>query len=152
MWSLEAMGCSTSCSPFFLPKSGEGYPLEGGFLTSSFYLRTVVGFLGYNHDRQLALQALAVSAARSDVHAVFAGCVFSVLILLWWGTFLEFKSDTFLSVVDSRLVLMTYYGVILLMTGYQADEEHIVRQYKGIVNKCVISLVIIYVIILFNAF
>ncbi|KAN0076757.1 Outer membrane protein Iml2/Tetratricopeptide repeat protein 39 [Tylopilus felleus] len=69
-------------------------------------VRAVVGFLGYNHDRQLALQALAVSAARSDVHSVFAG-----------------------------LVLMTYYGVILLMTGYQADEAHIVRQYKGIVNK-----------------
>ncbi|KAF8548584.1 hypothetical protein OG21DRAFT_1516159 [Imleria badia] len=69
-------------------------------------VRTVVGFLGYNHDRQLALQALAVSAARSDVHSVFAG-----------------------------LVLMTYYGVILLMTGYQADEAHIVRQYKGIVNR-----------------
>ncbi|KAI9567191.1 outer membrane protein Iml2/Tetratricopeptide repeat protein 39 [Boletus coccyginus] len=69
-------------------------------------VRTLVGILGYNHDRQLALQALAVSAARSDVHSVFAG-----------------------------LTLMTYYGVILLMTGYQADEEHIVRQYKGIVNK-----------------
>lgn len=37
---------------------------------------------------------------------------------------------------------MTYYGIILLMTGYQADEEHIVRQYKGIVNKYVISLVL----------
>ncbi|KAG9313319.1 hypothetical protein JVU11DRAFT_5623 [Chiua virens] len=68
--------------------------------------RVVVGFLGYQHDRQLALRALAVSAARSDVHAAFSG-----------------------------LVLMTYYGVILLMAGYQADEEHIVRQYKGIVNK-----------------
>lgn len=73
---IEAMGCSTSCFPFFLPKSGKGYPLESGFLTSSIYLRTVVGLLGYNHDRQLALRALAVSAARSDVHSVFAGCVF----------------------------------------------------------------------------
>lgn len=45
---------------------------------------------------------------------------------------------------------MTYYGVILLMTGYQADEEHIVRQYKGIVNKCVISLVI--KLFVFNVF
>lgn len=45
--------------------------------------------------------------------------------------------DAFISVLNSRLVLMTYYGVILLMTGYQADEEHIVRQYKGIVNKYV---------------
>ncbi|KAF9220192.1 hypothetical protein BS17DRAFT_788069 [Gyrodon lividus] len=69
-------------------------------------VRSVAGFLGYNHDRQLALQALAVSAARSDIHAVFSG-----------------------------LVLMTYYGVILLVSGYQADEEHIVKQYKGIVEK-----------------
>lgn len=37
---------------------------------------------------------------------------------------------------------MTYYGVILLMTGYQADEAHIVRQYKGIVNKYVTFLLI----------
>ncbi|KIJ59698.1 hypothetical protein HYDPIDRAFT_140301 [Hydnomerulius pinastri MD-312] len=69
-------------------------------------IRSVVGFLGFNHDRQLALQALAVSAARTDVHAVFSG-----------------------------LVLMTYYGVILLVSGYQADEAHIVKQYKGIVNR-----------------
>ncbi|KAL4064823.1 hypothetical protein V8B97DRAFT_1986391 [Scleroderma yunnanense] len=69
-------------------------------------IRHLVGFLGYNHDRQLALRALAVSAARSDVHAIFSG-----------------------------LVLMTYYGVVLLMSGYQADEEHIVRQYKGIVQR-----------------
>lgn len=98
----------------------------------------MVGFLGYNHDRQFALQALAVSAARSDVHAVFAGYV-----LLCVQSLLEFY-------VDSRLVLMTYYGVVLLMTGYQADEEHIVRQYKGIVNKCVISLVV--TLFFFNIF
>jgi hypothetical protein len=40
-------------------------------------IRNVVGFLGYNHDRQLALKALAVSAERSDMHAVFSGCVHS---------------------------------------------------------------------------
>lgn len=50
---------------------------------------------------------------------------------------MEFILDTFTSGAGSRLVLMTYYGVILLMTGYQADEKHIVRQYKGIVNKYV---------------
>jgi len=32
-----------------------------------------VGFFGYDYDRKLALQALAVSAAKSDVHSVFAG-------------------------------------------------------------------------------
>ncbi|KAH7889192.1 outer membrane protein Iml2/Tetratricopeptide repeat protein 39 [Phlebopus sp. FC_14] len=69
-------------------------------------VKSVVGFLGFSHDRQLALQALAVSAARTDVHSVFSG-----------------------------LVLMTYYGVILLVTGYQADQAHIVKQYKGIVNR-----------------
>ncbi len=33
------------------------------------------------------------------------------------------------------LVLMTYYGVVLLMSGYQADEAHIVKQYRAIVDK-----------------
>ncbi|KAH7923486.1 hypothetical protein BV22DRAFT_1196685 [Leucogyrophana mollusca] len=69
-------------------------------------VRGVVGFFGFTHDRKLALQALAVSAARSDVHSVFAG-----------------------------LVLMTYHGVVLLLSGYQADEEHIIKQYKAIVEK-----------------
>ena len=35
--------------------------------------RGVVGFLGFKHDRKLALRALAVSANQTDVHAVFAG-------------------------------------------------------------------------------
>ena len=37
------------------------------------YSRAVVGFFGFQHDRKVALQALAVSAARGDVHAIFAG-------------------------------------------------------------------------------
>ncbi|RPD66519.1 hypothetical protein L226DRAFT_557573 [Lentinus tigrinus ALCF2SS1-7] len=69
-------------------------------------IRGVVGFLGFQHDRKLALRALAVSAAKTDVHAVFAG-----------------------------LSLMTYHGVVLLLAGYQADEEHILRQYRAIVDK-----------------
>ncbi|EKM55265.1 uncharacterized protein PHACADRAFT_208778 [Phanerochaete carnosa HHB-10118-sp] len=68
-------------------------------------IRGVVGFLGFKHDRKLALRALAVSANQTDVHAVFAG-----------------------------LVLMTYYGVVLLFTGYQADEQHILRQYGAMVD------------------
>ncbi|KLO11975.1 hypothetical protein SCHPADRAFT_876147 [Schizopora paradoxa] len=69
-------------------------------------VKTVVGFLGFQHDRKVALQALAVSAARSDVHAVFSG-----------------------------LALMTYHGVILNFSGFQADEAHIVKQYQAIVEK-----------------
>jgi hypothetical protein len=70
--------------------------------------RSVVGFFGFNHDRKLALRALAVSASGNDVHSVFAG-----------------------------LTLMTYYGVVLLMSGYQADEKYILEQYRSIVDKCV---------------
>lgn len=69
-------------------------------------IRNVVGFFGFNYDRMLALQALAVSAARNDIHSVFAG-----------------------------LVLMTYHGVVLLLSGYQADEAHIIKQYKAIVSR-----------------
>ncbi|KAI6101303.1 outer membrane protein Iml2/Tetratricopeptide repeat protein 39 [Pisolithus sp. B1] len=67
-------------------------------------IRKVVGFLGYNHDRQSALKALEVSAARTGVHAVTAG-----------------------------MVLTAYYGVLLLTSGYQADRKHIIDQYRGIV-------------------
>ncbi|KNZ76231.1 Mitochondrial outer membrane protein IML2 [Termitomyces sp. J132] len=34
-----------------------------------------------------------------------------------------------------QLVLMTYYGVVLLLSGYQADEAHIIKQYKAIVTS-----------------
>lgn len=67
-----------------------------------------MGFFGFNHDRKLALRALAVSANGTDVHSVFAG-----------------------------LTLMTYYGIVLLMSGYQADEKYILKQYRAIVGKCV---------------
>jgi hypothetical protein len=30
---------------------------------------------------------------------------------------------------------MTYHGVVLLLSGYQADEEHILEQYRVIVDK-----------------
>ncbi|KAK7693929.1 hypothetical protein QCA50_003503 [Cerrena zonata] len=69
-------------------------------------IRGVVGFLGFKHDRKLALRALAVSAAQNDVHSVFAG-----------------------------LTLMTYHGVVLLLSGYQADEQHILKQYRAVVDK-----------------
>ena len=34
-----------------------------------------------------------------------------------------------------RLTLMSYYGMILQLVGYQADEMHILKQYKAIVEK-----------------
>jgi len=30
---------------------------------------------------------------------------------------------------------MSYYGVVLLLAGYQADETHILKQYRAIVDK-----------------
>lgn len=44
--------------------------------------RGVVGFFGFHHDRKLALQALAVSAAKQDVHSVFAGSVQRLQLML----------------------------------------------------------------------
>ncbi|TFK18910.1 hypothetical protein FA15DRAFT_627434 [Coprinopsis marcescibilis] len=69
-------------------------------------IQSLVGFLGFQHDRQLALKALKVAEARPDVHGVFAG-----------------------------LVLMTYHGLVLLLSGYQADEARVVELYKGIVER-----------------
>ncbi|KAF9481931.1 hypothetical protein BDN70DRAFT_875724 [Pholiota conissans] len=66
----------------------------------------LVGFLGFKHDRKLALQALLLAATKSDVHGVFAG-----------------------------LVLMTYHGVVLLLSGYQANEEKILAEYQIIVDQ-----------------
>ena len=49
-------------------------------------VKGVVGFFGFHHDRKLALRALAVSAAKKDVHSVFAGyassCTTSVQLSL----------------------------------------------------------------------
>jgi hypothetical protein len=68
----------------------------------------LVGFLGFHHDRPLALRALSLSAAnasKGDVHGVFSG-----------------------------LVLMTYYGVVLLLSGWQHDEEGIAKVYEGVID------------------
>jgi hypothetical protein len=49
-----------------------------------------------------------LSAKKHDVHGVFAG-----------------------------LVLMTYRGAVLLFSGYQADEEKLLKEYREIVDRCV---------------
>ncbi|KAH7342051.1 outer membrane protein Iml2/Tetratricopeptide repeat protein 39 [Rhizoctonia solani] len=79
-------------------------------------VKKVVGFLGYQSDRRLGLEALHVAAGvENDVHSSFAAINIS------------FSAYFFPSAI---LVLMTYNGVILLLTGWQADEERIVRQYR----------------------
>ncbi|PPQ82140.1 hypothetical protein CVT25_015147 [Psilocybe cyanescens] len=69
-------------------------------------IQGLVGFLGFKHDRKLALQALSLAASKHDVHGVFAG-----------------------------LVLMTYHGAVLLFSGYQANENKILAEYKDIVDR-----------------
>ncbi|PPR07452.1 hypothetical protein CVT26_013483 [Gymnopilus dilepis] len=66
----------------------------------------LVGFLGFKHDRKLALAALSLASTKNDVHGVFAG-----------------------------LVLMTYYGVVLLLSGYQANEQNILVEYRAIIER-----------------
>lgn len=34
---------------------------------------------------------------------------------------------------------MTYYGVVLLLSGYQADEAHIIKQYLAIVDRFAVA-------------
>ncbi|KAG7095511.1 hypothetical protein E1B28_006250 [Marasmius oreades] len=120
---LTSSGSSTPTTPIFpegtpLPPDGPiedlivcGTAFGYGLFNLVFSLlpkkiQSLVGFLGFKHDRNLALQALAVSAAKKDVHSVFAG-----------------------------LVLMTYRGIVLLLSGYQADETYILRQYTAIVDS-----------------
>ncbi|KAF8688969.1 hypothetical protein RHS03_09376, partial [Rhizoctonia solani] len=80
-------------------------------------VKKVVGFLGYQSDRRLGLEALHVAAGvENDVHSAFAAINISF-------------SAHFLPYLGS-LVLMTYNGVVLLLAGWQADEERIVRQYR----------------------
>ncbi|KAF6748312.1 hypothetical protein DFP72DRAFT_1174376 [Ephemerocybe angulata] len=65
----------------------------------------LVGMFGFQHDRALALRALALSATKKDVHGVFAG-----------------------------LVLVTYYGDVLLCSGWQADEAYMIDVNRRIVD------------------
>ncbi len=81
----------------------------------------MVGFFGFKHDRALALRALAVSAAKSDV-------VSDLLRLYAHLTRTQHS-------VFAGLVLMTYYGVVLLLSGWQCDEAHIVRQYRCVTSS-----------------
>ena len=39
--------------------------------------------------------------------------------------------------VFAALVLMTYWGAILLLGGWCADEANIVREYAALVERCV---------------
>jgi len=71
--------------------------------------RGVVGFFGFEHDRKLALKVLAYSAKKNDIHGIFSG-----------------------------LVLMTYHGAVLLLSGYQADEKNILEEYRSIVDRFVV--------------
>jgi hypothetical protein len=45
--------------------------------------------------------------------------------------------------LNYRLVLMTYHGVVLLLSGYQADEAHMIKQYKAIVSRQVIFFILV---------
>lgn len=111
--------------------------------------RSVVGFFGFNHDRKLALRCLSVSAAKKDVTAVFSGCVLPSVIPpppdicsitrfpLRRPRYL--RADYIYDLDGNRLTLMSYYGVVLLMSGYQANEKWIMEQYEIIVDKCVFA-------------
>ncbi|KAF8329754.1 outer membrane protein Iml2/Tetratricopeptide repeat protein 39 [Cantharellus anzutake] len=75
-------------------------------------IRNVVGVFGFTSDRKLGLRALTVATRGDDTHSQFA------------AVRLEFK-----------ITLMTYYGSVLLLSGYQADEQQIMSQYDALLKK-----------------
>ena len=87
----------------------------------------MVGFFGFKHDRKLALKALSLAASKEDVHGVFAGSVNAFGCRVWSEFLMQFAL--------SRLVLMTYHGVVLLLSGYQANEDKLLAEYRAIVDK-----------------
>ena len=68
---------------------------------------------------------MSAAFGPGDIHAVFAGCVLSLFFFP-----LELTRR-----VTFRLVLMTYHGTVLLLSGWQADENHILRQYRAILDR-----------------
>ncbi|TFK31697.1 hypothetical protein BDQ12DRAFT_729328 [Crucibulum laeve] len=46
-------------------------------------VQSLVGFLVFKHDQQLVLRALAVLAAKNDVHRVFLGLVLMTISDGW---------------------------------------------------------------------
>lgn len=48
---------------------------------------------------------------------------------------LKMRSEFLILVALSRLVLMTYHGVVLLLSGYQANEDKLLAEYRAIVDK-----------------
>lgn len=46
--------------------------------------------------------------------------------------------DAFLTPThDDRLVLMTYYGVVLLLSGFHANESDTLKEYQSLVDRSV---------------
>ncbi|KAH6902081.1 mitochondrial outer membrane protein IML2 [Coprinopsis sp. MPI-PUGE-AT-0042] len=95
----------------------------------------LVGFLGFQHDRKLALKALSLSARKQDVHGVFSGFVSQLSFPSPPIVLHAVYGDSQLTLVRSRLVLMTYYGVVLLLSGWQADESKLINEVRGIIDR-----------------
>lgn len=106
--ALGAVTCPTQghVEEFISSGMAFGYGLSTLFLSLlPTKWRNVARSLGYSCDRQLGLKALAVSATHTDMHGVVAG---------------------YLTIV--------YYSVLLHASGYQANEKHIMDEYRGILR------------------
>ncbi|KAI5480790.1 mitochondrial outer membrane protein IML2 [Pseudohyphozyma bogoriensis] len=71
-------------------------------------LRKLIAWFGFNNsNRAIALKLLTVAASTGDdVHGYFAS-----------------------------LALVTFYGVVLLMSGWQAEEDYIIAQYGAVLSR-----------------
>ena len=67
-----------------------------------------------------------MSAEKNDVHSVFAG---------WYTVISKYAPIPMENPSAHNLVLMTYYGVVLLMLDYQANEVHVVKPCEVLVSR-----------------
>ena len=75
------------------------------------FQRNLVGWFGLQTDRQLALRALVFAASKGDFHSVFAS-----------------------------ITLMSYWDIVLALSGWQADEVQTLERFKTVLEPSVILL------------
>ncbi|KAG8879944.1 hypothetical protein FRB98_005433 [Tulasnella sp. 332] len=92
-------------------------------------IRRVVGFFGYQSDRKLAIQALNVATAgKGSYFLTFIQNLLREFLMSMKSLTVRSSDETF------HITLLTYQGVKLLTSGYQANEDELIDQLDAIVK------------------
>ncbi|KAG8847802.1 hypothetical protein FRB96_001390 [Tulasnella sp. 330] len=94
-------------------------------------IRRVVGFFGYQSDRKLAIQALNVATAgKGSYFLTFIQNLLREFLMSMKSLTVRSSDETF----HVCITLLTYQGVKLLTSGYQANEDELIDQLDAIVK------------------